>query len=163
MVIVGPFLQVDPSVPSKDCSERKEFSARRKRVDYAGDAKALRTRTPITKAQRASATDARTFHSHPVQPAETRATSCFRSTSKFPPLQQRSLMVSDKQRPADADADEVAAPRAKRAAPSSLASARSGGDARHSQEQLKKNQERLGVGNDHRTDAMKKGRRGTFP
>ena len=30
-------------------------------------------------------------------------------------------------------------------------------------EQLKKNQESLGVGSDHRTDAMKKGKRGTFP
>lgn len=36
-------------------------------------------------------------------------------------------------------------------------------DARHSSEQLKRNQERLGVGADHRTDAMKKGKRGTFP
>lgn len=36
-------------------------------------------------------------------------------------------------------------------------------DGRRSTEQLKKNQERLGVGSDHRTDAMKKGKRGTFP
>jgi hypothetical protein len=36
-------------------------------------------------------------------------------------------------------------------------------DGRRSTEQLKKNQERLGVGSDHRTEAMKKGKRGTFP
>jgi hypothetical protein len=36
-------------------------------------------------------------------------------------------------------------------------------DGRNSSEQLKINQERLGVGADHRTDAMKKGKRGTFP
>jgi hypothetical protein len=37
------------------------------------------------------------------------------------------------------------------------------GDARHDSTALKKNQERLGVGDDHKTDAMKKHRRGTFP
>jgi hypothetical protein len=36
-------------------------------------------------------------------------------------------------------------------------------DGRRSSETLKKNQERLGVGPDHRTEAMKKGKRGTFP
>ncbi|HEX4927766.1 MAG TPA: hypothetical protein VFV74_07175 [Burkholderiales bacterium] len=30
-------------------------------------------------------------------------------------------------------------------------------------EKLKQNQERLHVGTDHKTDAMKKGKRGTFP
>lgn len=30
-------------------------------------------------------------------------------------------------------------------------------------EKLKQNQERLRVGSDHKTDAMKKGKRGTFP
>ena len=30
-------------------------------------------------------------------------------------------------------------------------------------EKLKQNQQRLHVGSDHRTDAMKKGKRGTYP
>lgn len=30
-------------------------------------------------------------------------------------------------------------------------------------EKLKQNQERLHVGSDHKTDAMKKGKRGTYP
>lgn len=38
-----------------------------------------------------------------------------------------------------------------------------GADARHSEEKLKENQRRLGVGPEHKTEAMKKGRRGTFP
>lgn len=37
------------------------------------------------------------------------------------------------------------------------------GDARRSPEQLKQNRERLGVGPEHKTGAMKKGRRGTYP
>jgi hypothetical protein len=36
-------------------------------------------------------------------------------------------------------------------------------DARRDPGKLKQNQERLGVGPEHKTDAMKKGRRGTFP
>jgi len=31
------------------------------------------------------------------------------------------------------------------------------------QEKLRQNQQRLHVGSDHRTDAMKKGKRGTYP
>jgi|GEM_PF-6609043 len=38
-----------------------------------------------------------------------------------------------------------------------------GYDARHDKGQLKKNQERLGVGTDHKTPSMKKHHRGTFP
>lgn len=41
--------------------------------------------------------------------------------------------------------------------------ARSGGDARREPEKQKENQRRLGVGSDHKTAAMKKGNRGTFP
>lgn len=38
-----------------------------------------------------------------------------------------------------------------------------GSDARHNPEKLRENQQRLGVDAQHKTDAMKKGRRGTFP
>ena len=41
--------------------------------------------------------------------------------------------------------------------------ARKGADARHDPERQKENQRRLNVGSDHRTEAMRKGRRGTFP
>lgn len=40
---------------------------------------------------------------------------------------------------------------------------RRGTDARRDPEKQKENQKRLDVGTDHRTPAMKKGRRGTFP
>jgi hypothetical protein len=36
-------------------------------------------------------------------------------------------------------------------------------DARHDPGKLRENQQRLGVGPEHRTEAMKKGHRGTFP
>ncbi len=36
-------------------------------------------------------------------------------------------------------------------------------DARRDPDKLKENQQRLGVGPEHKTDAMKKGHRGTFP
>jgi hypothetical protein len=38
-----------------------------------------------------------------------------------------------------------------------------GGDARQDHDKLKENQQRLGVGPEHKTEAMKKGHRGTFP
>lgn len=38
-----------------------------------------------------------------------------------------------------------------------------GADARGSAEKQKENQRRLGVGPEHKTEAMKKGHRGTFP
>lgn len=38
-----------------------------------------------------------------------------------------------------------------------------GNDARQNPEKLKDNQQRLGVGPEHKTEAMKKGHRGTFP
>lgn len=38
-----------------------------------------------------------------------------------------------------------------------------GEDARGNAERLKDNQQRLGVGPEHKTDAMKRGHRGTFP
>ena len=37
------------------------------------------------------------------------------------------------------------------------------GDGRKDPEQIKRNQEHLGVGGDHKTADMKKNRRGTFP
>ncbi len=40
---------------------------------------------------------------------------------------------------------------------------RPAGDARKSDDQLKRNQQFLGVGGDHKTETMKKHRRGTFP
>ena len=40
---------------------------------------------------------------------------------------------------------------------------RQGSDARGKPERQRENQERLGVGADHRTPAMKRGHRGTFP
>ncbi len=40
---------------------------------------------------------------------------------------------------------------------------RPSGDGRRDSEQLRRNQQTLGVGGDHRTDTMKKHRRGTFP
>ena len=40
---------------------------------------------------------------------------------------------------------------------------RSGADARREPDKQKENQKRLGVGPDHKTPEMKKGRRGTFP
>jgi hypothetical protein len=52
--------------------------------------------------------------------------------------------------------------RTRRLQPGAAGLARSS-DGRRSDEQLKRNQERLGVGPDHRTEAMKKGKRGTFP
>jgi hypothetical protein len=70
------------------------------------------------------------------------------------------MVEDDKERPGNADPDGAEkAQRARRARPSAAKQA----DARRDPEQLKKNQERLGVGSDHRTEAMKKGRRGTFP
>ena len=42
-------------------------------------------------------------------------------------------------------------------------SARHGNDARRNPEKQRENQDRLGVGADHKTPAMKRGRRGTFP
>jgi hypothetical protein len=38
-----------------------------------------------------------------------------------------------------------------------------GTDARGKPEKQRENQERLGVGSDHKTPAMKRGHRGTFP
>jgi hypothetical protein len=50
--------------------------------------------------------------------------------------------------------------------PSSQPGGRAGkptGDGRRDPGQMKRNQEHLRVGNDHKTDEMKKHRRGTFP
>ncbi len=62
----------------------------------------------------------------------------------------------------DGDSGAADKPPRRRQPPGAASLARSA-DARNSSEQLKRNQERLGVGSDHRTEAMKKGKRGTFP
>lgn len=53
----------------------------------------------------------------------------------------------------------------RRSAPAARAPRRGGqqADARRDPDKLRENQARLGVGPEHKTDAMKKGRRGTFP
>ena len=71
------------------------------------------------------------------------------------------MMASDKP-PSDAEAGAAEKPPTRRAQPGGAGLARAS-DGRRSNEQLKRNQERLGVGPDHRTEAMKKGKRGTFP
>jgi hypothetical protein len=70
-------------------------------------------------------------------------------------------MASDKP-PSDNDQPGADKPPTRRVQPGAAGLAR-GADGRRSGETLKRNQERLGVGPDHRTDAMKKGKRGTFP
>jgi len=71
-------------------------------------------------------------------------------------------MIDDKPKSEEAEAaDAGEKPRARRQL-GAAAMARNA-DARRNPEQLKRNQERLGVGTDHRTEAMKKGKRGTFP
>jgi hypothetical protein len=67
-------------------------------------------------------------------------------------------MVEEEKKRSDGDGPEKAPP-ARRGRPSAAKQA----DARRNPEELKRNQERLGVGSDHRTEAMKKGKRGTFP
>jgi len=69
------------------------------------------------------------------------------------------MAENDKEPSPNAAPDDAGKPRARRARPGAAGQA----DARRDPEQLKRNQERLGVGSDHRTDAMKKGKRGTFP
>jgi poly-gamma-glutamate capsule biosynthesis protein CapA/YwtB (metallophosphatase superfamily) len=73
---------------------------------------------------------------------------------------KETMIEDDKQsseRPGTEDGDKPA--RVRRARPAAAKHT----DARRDPEQLKRNRERLGVGSDHRTDAMKKGKRGTFP
>jgi hypothetical protein len=71
-------------------------------------------------------------------------------------------MIDDKPKSDETEAPDAGEkPRARRR-PGAAAMARNA-DARRNPEQLKMNQERLGVGTDHRTEAMKKGKRGTFP
>ena len=74
-------------------------------------------------------------------------------------------MSPEKQKAEEPDTqsvDKVDNERTRRTQPSASAMAKQA-DGRRSPDQLKRNQERLGVGPDHRTPAMKKGRRGTFP
>jgi hypothetical protein len=61
-------------------------------------------------------------------------------------------MPADKPQPPDTAASARSAPRSNPRP-----------DARRDPGKLRENQERLGVGPEHKTDAMKKGRRGTFP
>ncbi len=72
------------------------------------------------------------------------------------------MMASEKSPTGDGESGAPDKPATRPTPPGAAGPAR-GADARRSSEQLKRNQERLGVGADHRTEAMKKGRRGTFP
>jgi hypothetical protein len=72
------------------------------------------------------------------------------------------MMASEKSPSDNGEAGAADKPPTRRAPPGAAGVAR-GTDGRRSNETLKKNQERLGVGPDHRTEAMKKGKRGTFP
>ena len=71
------------------------------------------------------------------------------------------MTTSEKPPRGDGEADTTDKPPARRT--QSAAGLARSADGRRSSEQLKRNQERLGVGADHRTEAMKKGKRGTFP
>jgi hypothetical protein len=71
-------------------------------------------------------------------------------------------MSPEKQHPVQAEPDSANRPQQRREQPGGP---RRGdrADARHDPSKLRQNQERLGVGPEHKTEAMKKGRRGTFP
>jgi hypothetical protein len=79
-------------------------------------------------------------------------------------LRCRMTPMASEKPPADDDSQTAGAdrPPTRRMQPGAAGLAR-GADGRRSGETLKRNQERLGVGPDHRTEAMKKGKRGTFP
>lgn len=72
-------------------------------------------------------------------------------------------MDNEKSPSDDSQAGNTERKPARRAQPGAAGLGRGGADGRRSSDTLKRNQERLGVGPDHRTDAMKKGKRGTFP
>lgn len=59
--------------------------------------------------------------------------------------------------------DRVPGPDDEAQRPSKSPEPATGGDARHDEEQLRENQEQLGVTPDHKTDTMKEKHRGTFP
>ena len=71
-------------------------------------------------------------------------------------------MEPEKQKRADTDTESVAAQSTRRTEPGAGKPARRS-DGRRDAGQRKRNQERLGVGPEHKTAAMKRGRRGTFP
>jgi hypothetical protein len=74
------------------------------------------------------------------------------------------MSLEKQQTPAAApDTSERASPR--RPEPGGRGPRRGGpqADGRRDPGKLRENQARLGVGPEHKTDAMKKGRRGTFP
>lgn len=73
------------------------------------------------------------------------------------------MTTSEKSPRGDGEAEATEKPQTRRTRPGASGLARGAADGRRSGEQLKRNQERLGVGADHRTEAMKKGKRGTFP
>lgn len=70
--------------------------------------------------------------------------------------------MPEKQTRTDLQPQAVDSQRTRRQQPGAR-SAGKGADARGDSEKLKENQRRLGVGPEHKTDAMKKGHRGTFP
>ena len=71
-------------------------------------------------------------------------------------------MVNEKSPSDDGEAANTERKPARRSRPGAAGLARDT-DGRRSSDALKRNQERLGVGADHRTESMKKGKRGTFP
>ena len=71
-------------------------------------------------------------------------------------------MNPEKPRAQDPDPGSADPSPPRRAQPSPAAMSKQG-DARRDSGQLKKNQERLGVGQDHKTETMRRRRRGTFP
>ena len=73
-------------------------------------------------------------------------------------------MNPEKRRRADPDLQTAARQSLRKAEPGAGGPARrEERDARGDHGRLKENQARLGVGPDHKTRSMKKGRRGTFP
>lgn len=73
-------------------------------------------------------------------------------------------MSPAKQRRPNPDVEEVARQQKRRAEPGAGGPARrEDADARRHPSRLSENRKRLGVGPKHKTRAMKKGRRGTYP
>jgi hypothetical protein len=72
------------------------------------------------------------------------------------------MLMAESEKTTDVQTDSDKEPRRRRTHPGSRAG-RPTGDARRDGEQLRRNQEVLGVSGDHRTETMKRHRRGTFP
>jgi hypothetical protein len=70
-------------------------------------------------------------------------------------------MEPEKQKHPDTDTEQAAQEQSRRVQPGAGKAVPP--DARRDRSKLRRNQERLGVGPEHKTGAMKKGRRGSFP